>query len=73
MEPVEKSRLVSAFTGQFYTRLPDHGFVDLAVNVAHAQIRDQRDWGMPVLFSRLPDNQILTLRPNEVADCANMV
>ena len=47
------------FTAQFYTRLLHHGLVDLAVNEARAQIRDQWDWGVPVLFSRLPDNQLI--------------
>lgn len=51
--------LASAFTGQFYTRLFKHGAVDLAVNEARALVRDHWDWGAPVLFSRLWDNQLL--------------
>jgi hypothetical protein len=51
--------LASAFTNQFYTRLFKHGVVDLAVNEARALVRDRWDWGAPVLFSRLWDNQLL--------------
>ncbi|MSP12192.1 MAG: CHAT domain-containing protein [Chloroflexi bacterium] len=52
----------STFTSQFYTRLVAHGAVDLAVNEARAQIRDQWDWGVPVLFMRLLDGQLFTRR-----------
>jgi hypothetical protein len=51
--------LASQFTSQFYTRLLKHGVLDLAVNEARALVRDQWDWGTPVLFSRLADNQLL--------------
>ena len=51
--------LARAFTGQFYTRLLKHGLVDLAVNEARALVQDRWDWGVPVLFSRLPDNQLI--------------
>ncbi len=44
---------------QFYTRLLRHGVVDLAVNEARALVQDQWDWGAPVLFSRLHDNQLI--------------
>ncbi len=47
------------FTEQFYTRLLAHGVVDLAVNEARALVQDAWDWGAPVLFSRLPDNQLI--------------
>ena len=47
------------FAGQFYTRLLAHGLVDLAVNEARALVQDEWDWGSPVLFSRLPDNQLI--------------
>lgn len=47
------------FAGQFYARLLAHGMVDLAVNEARALVQDEWDWGVPVLFSRLPDNQLL--------------
>jgi hypothetical protein len=47
------------FTAQFYARLLKHGVVDLAVNEARALVQDEWDWGVPVLFSRLPDNQLL--------------
>ncbi|MBI3909434.1 MAG: CHAT domain-containing protein, partial [Armatimonadetes bacterium] len=56
----------SAFTAQFYRRLLGHGAVDLAVNQARAQVRDRWDWGAPVLFSRLPDNQLLTPQAEEI-------
>lgn len=51
--------LASVFTSQFYTRLFKHGVVDLAVNEARALVKDNWDWGVPVLFSRLYDNQLL--------------
>lgn len=44
---------------QFYTRLLRHGVVDLAVNEARALVQDKWDWGAPVLFSRLHDNQLI--------------
>lgn len=47
------------FSRQFYTRLLAHGLVDLAVNEARALVQDAWDWGAPVLFSRLPDNQLI--------------
>lgn len=47
------------FTGQFYTRLLNHGVVDLAMNEARALVQDEWDWGVPVLFSRLFDNQLI--------------
>ena len=49
------------FTRQFYRRLLEHGLVDLAANEARAQIHDQADWGVPVLFSRLTDNRLLSV------------
>jgi hypothetical protein len=47
------------FTGQFYACLLQHGLVDLAMNQARALVQDQWDWGVPVLFSRLHDGQLL--------------
>ncbi len=47
------------FASQFYTRLLVHGLVDKAVNEARAMVRDRWDWGVPVLFSRIEDNQLL--------------
>jgi hypothetical protein len=48
-----------AFSEQFYVRLLKHGVVDLAVNEARALIQDDWDWGAPVLFSDLEDNQLI--------------
>jgi CHAT domain len=47
------------FANQFYNRLLNHGLVDLAVSEARALVQDEWDWGAPVLFSRLPDNQLI--------------
>jgi hypothetical protein len=47
------------FTGQFYARLLDHGVADLAMNEARALVQDQWDWGVPVLFCRLHDSQLI--------------
>ena len=55
------------FADTFYTRLFTHGAVDLAVHEARAHVRDRWDWSVPVLFSRLPDNQLLAL-PEVEAD-----
>ena len=52
-------RTAQQFSGQFYTRLLVHGMVDLAMNEARALVQDEWDWGVPVLFTRLPDNQLL--------------
>jgi hypothetical protein len=75
MELVERTRVQAAvaMTGQvglaaagnlverFYHRLLDHGQVDLALNEARASVRGETDWdpGVPILFSRLPGNQLL--------------
>ncbi len=48
-----------AFADQFYTRLFLHGMVDAAANEARQLIRERWDWGAPVLFSRLEDNQLI--------------
>ena len=48
-----------AFAAQFYTRLFLHGMVDVAVNEARQLIEGRWDWGAPVLFSRLEDNQLI--------------
>ncbi len=53
---VDTARL---FAGQFYARLLDHGLVDLATNEARALVQDQWDWGVPVLFCRLHDSQLV--------------
>lgn len=47
------------FAGHFYTRLLAHGSGDLAMQEARQMVREQWDWSVPVLFSRLPDNQLL--------------
>ena len=50
------------FTTQFYARLMQHGRVDQAVNEARALVQDEWDWGVPVLFMRVPDGRLLTER-----------
>ena len=52
-------RTAQQFSAQFYARLLTHGVIDLAVNEARALVQDEWDWGAPVLFSRLPDNQLI--------------
>lgn len=44
---------------QFYRRLLIHGLVDQAMNEARQLIQERWDWGVPVLFSRLDDNQLV--------------
>lgn len=46
------------FSSQFYDRLLFHGLVDRAVNEARSLVQEHWDWGVPVLFSRLEDNQL---------------
>ena len=53
---VDTARL---FTSQFYARLLNHGLADLATNEARALVQDQWDWGVPVLFCRLNDSQLV--------------
>ncbi len=60
--------LARAFTAQFYTRLFKHGQVDLAINEARALVRDDWDWGVPVLFSRLSDNQLIDFPVGQIYD-----
>jgi hypothetical protein len=47
------------FARQFYSRLLAHGFVDLAMNEARAQVQDEWDWGVPVLYTRASNGQLL--------------
>jgi formylglycine-generating enzyme required for sulfatase activity len=58
-------RTAQLFAGQFYARLLAHGMVDLAVNQARTLVRDEWDWGVPVLFSRLRDNKLLAVETRE--------
>jgi len=60
--------LAHNFASQFYARLFKHGVIDLAVNEARALVSDEWDWGVPVLFSRLPDNQLLDFPIGEFYD-----
>jgi hypothetical protein len=52
-------KVAQQFAAQFYVRLLKHGVVDLAMNEARALVQDDWDWGVPVLFSRLEDNQLI--------------
>ncbi len=57
------------FCAHFYERLFAHGVVDRAVCEARAVVRGALDWGVPVLFSRLRDGQLLEF-PSAVVDTA---
>lgn len=61
---METARLL---VDQFYARLLEHDLVDVALNEARAYIQDQWDWGVPVLFSRLPENRLFTTNPVRTA------
>jgi hypothetical protein len=50
----------TTFIRLFYRQLLHHGEVDQAVNEARGLVSDRWDWSVPVLFSRLPDNQLLS-------------
>ncbi len=58
-----KRETATEFADTFYERLLTHGTVDLAVHEARQQVREHWDWSVPVLFSRLPDNQLLAIPP----------
>ena len=45
-------------TENFYNRLFTHGYLDRALNEARVQVWETWDWGVPVLFRRLPDNRL---------------
>lgn len=51
------------FLPVFFKELARDGVIDRALTVARARVTDQPDWWMPVLFSRLPDNQLLQPPP----------
>ncbi|QIG52126.1 CHAT domain-containing protein [Nordella sp. HKS 07] len=55
-----------AFCAHFYRRLFAHGVLDRAVNEARAVVRDNIDWGLPVLFARMRDCQLLDFAPARV-------
>jgi len=59
-----------AFAAQFYTRLFLHGMVDVAVNEARQMIEGRWDWGAPVLFSRLEDNQLIDFPVGQIYENA---
>ncbi len=50
-------------TGDFYRRLLEHGVIDRALNEARLLLfdRQQVEWAVPVLFSRLADNLLVRL------------
>jgi CHAT domain len=54
------------FCAHFYKRLFAHGVLDRAVNEARAVVRDSIDWGLPVLFARMRDCQLLDFAPARV-------
>jgi formylglycine-generating enzyme required for sulfatase activity len=55
-----------AFTRTFYHELFDHGQIDLACNAARAKVLTQALLGshVPVLFTRLHNNQLLVPQPD---------
>ena len=54
------------FCTALYQRLFTHGVIDRAVNEARAAVREAWDWGVPVLFSRLSDQQLLDFNAGRV-------
>ncbi len=57
-------------TVEFYRSLLEQGLVDVALNRARLFLfeRDEVDWAIPVLFSRLPDGRVLV--PYDLAGVA---
>ena len=62
--PIDLARTLAA---DFYRRLFDHGLVDRALNEARSLVfkNDQFAWAIPVLFLRLRDGQLFSLKPSE--------
>lgn len=62
--PLELARRLAA---DFYRGLFQHGQVDLAMNQARLLLfeRDDIDWAIPVLYSRLAENELIRLPPDE--------
>ena len=54
------------FCTALYQRLFTHGVIDRAANEARAAVREAWDWGVPVLFSRLSDQQLLDFNAGRV-------
>ncbi len=48
----------AVFMPVFFRELRRHGSVDLAAATGRSSVRERPDWWMPVLFSRLQDNQL---------------
>jgi tetratricopeptide (TPR) repeat protein len=61
MQDVVPMDLVRQLTADFYRNLLIHGQIDLAVNQARLLLfdTDKVDWAIPVLFSRLIDNDLV--------------
>lgn len=59
------------FMSDFYLNLfaKDGGVLDLAINRARSSIQNCKDWGVPVLFSRLFDNRLLIIEDDENGQC----
>ena len=62
MQDAVKVKTTRAFSGTFYRQLLSHGLVDLASNEARSALLAAGLPGssIPALFSRLPDNRLLT-------------
>lgn len=66
MQDVVPMELARQLTSDFYRNLMLHGQVDLALNQARLLLFDTKevDWAIPVLFSRLVDNELVDLPPD---------
>lgn len=69
MQDIIQVPTAQAFTRTFYRQLFRHGQVDLASNEARAAVlaADLPGSSVPVLFSRLPDNQLLKVAAHRSA------
>lgn len=56
------------FTRAFYERLELHGLVDLALQEARAQLRGDKDWSAPVLFSHVRSTRLLARSAQELEE-----
>ena len=66
MQDLVPMDLARQLTSDFYRSLFEHGQVDLALNQARRLLfgRDEVDWAIPVLFSRLKGNELIRFPPD---------
>jgi hypothetical protein len=69
MQDVVPMALARQLTGDFYRHLLEHGLVDLALNQARLLLfeRQETDWAIPVLLTRLKEGRLFSADPVRLA------